>query len=107
MRKFRKYKGVIQELKQFSPDVILFHGCCAQAITEVSEFTRNNPNVVLYVDSHEDFNTAAKGFISREILHKIIIAIGYRRAPSNFRYWQLRQSVLSLYAIFMVYPKTY
>lgn len=70
MKKIRHYENVYGLIKEFSPDVILFHGVSAYELLNVVKYKKNNPNVKLYVDSHEDFNNSARNFISREFLHK-------------------------------------
>lgn len=71
MRKLRIYKNTLKYIKEFNPDVILFHGGAAYDIIEVAKYKEINPNVKIYVDCHEDFNNSARNFLSKEILHKI------------------------------------
>ena len=71
-RKLRCYKDLLSKIANFNPDVILFHGLCAEALFEVSKYKIEHPHVKLYADSHEDFYNSARGFLSKEILHKII-----------------------------------
>lgn len=69
--KVRSYRGVYRLLEQEKPDVILFHGVPAWELKTIVNYKLSNPNIKLYVDSHEDFNNSARGFISKNILHKI------------------------------------
>ena len=71
MKKIRTYPGVYQKLCEFRPDVIMFHGTCAWELLTVVRYKRKNPSVKLYVDSHEDFNNSARGFVSKNILHRL------------------------------------
>lgn len=71
MKKIRVYKNVLNEIKKFKPDVILFHGTCSYELLTVAKYKKSNPNVKLYVDSHEDFNNSARTFLSKNILHKL------------------------------------
>ena len=70
MRKIRSYKGVTKEIEKFSPDVILHHGVPAYELLTFARYKMKNPNIRLYVDSHEDFHNSARNFLSREILHR-------------------------------------
>ncbi len=69
--KIRKAKKLKQILETFKPDVILFHGTCGYELLTVTEYKKHNPNIKLYVDSHEDFNNSARTFLSKNILHKL------------------------------------
>jgi len=68
-RKFRAYPRLVSRLEEIGPDVIVFHGLCAYALLEVAGYARRNPDVVLYADSHEDFNNSARGWVSKWLLH--------------------------------------
>ena len=70
MRKLRMHPGVYEELEAFAPDVIVFHGACGWELRTVKRYVDANPAVRFWVDSHEDANNSARGFVSREILHK-------------------------------------
>lgn len=68
--KVRAVKGFYNIVENINPDVILFHGCCGWELLSVSKLKKNNPNIKLYVDSHEDFHNSATNFLSRVVLHK-------------------------------------
>lgn len=70
MTKLRLNAGVYASLEEFSPDTILFHGTCGWELRTCARYARRHPDVALYVDSHEDWNNSARGFISREFLHR-------------------------------------
>lgn len=82
-RKLRNYKDLLPKISNFNPDVILFHGLCAEALSEVAKYKMEHPNVRLYADSHEDFYNSARNFISKEFLHKIIYKSYLHRALSS------------------------
>ncbi len=69
--KFRKVDALYNMVEVIKPDVILFHGTCGYALKDVARYKKNNPNIKLYVDSHEDFNNSATNFLSRYILHNV------------------------------------
>ena len=68
-QKFRAYVGLNARLREIAPDVIVFHGLCSYALLEVAKYVRQNPQTVLYADSHEDFNNSARGPVSKWVLH--------------------------------------
>jgi len=68
--KARSYPGVYEHLSAFRPDAILFHGTCAWEVMTAARYARENPDVLFYIDSHEDHYNSARNFISREILHR-------------------------------------
>lgn len=70
MKKIRAYKDTIEHINIFKPDVILFHGTAAYDLINVAKYKASHPEVMLFVDSHGDFNNSAKSFLSREILHR-------------------------------------
>lgn len=81
--KIRSYKRLYKKMEEISPDVILFHGIAAADLNTVGKYIKRHPNVKLYVDSHEDFNNSARGFLSKNILHNLFYKrILYR----NLRY---------------------
>ena len=71
MKKVRHYKNVYKLVKEFAPDVILFHGTAGYELLNIAKYIKNNPKVKLYVDSHEDFHNSATNFISKNFLHRI------------------------------------
>lgn len=68
-KKFRAHPGVAEILQRFKPEVIVFHGLCGWELRTVARYKRENPQVRLYVDSHEDANNSAVGKLSK-ILHR-------------------------------------
>jgi 1,2-diacylglycerol 3-alpha-glucosyltransferase len=69
-RKLRIHPGVYDILADFAPDAMLFHGLCGWEIMTAARYKRANPRVIFYIDSHEDPNNSARGFVSREFLHR-------------------------------------
>ena len=56
-------------IADFRPDVILFHCACGAEIATAARYVRDNPEVKLYVDSHEDAYNSATNFLSKWGLH--------------------------------------
>lgn len=68
--KLRIHKGVYDLLVSLNPDAILFHGTTGWEMQSVARYKKDFPKVITYMDAHEYWGNSAKGFISREILHK-------------------------------------
>lgn len=69
MAKLRMHPGIYARIEAFRPDAILFHCACGWEIRTAARYVRANPNVKLYVDSHEDYVNSARGWISKWLLH--------------------------------------
>lgn len=70
-RKIRYYKGFEKTVLDFMPDVIMFHGTSSLDIITLKKIKKHNPEITIYLDSHEDFHNSARNFLSKYILHKI------------------------------------
>lgn len=70
MRKLRINAGVEAALETFRPDAILFHGTCGWELRTAARYVSRHPEVIFYIDSHEDWNNSARGAVSRELLHR-------------------------------------
>ncbi len=84
-QKLRIHTGVYNHIKDFSPDMMLFHGLCGREIITAARYTKDHPEVLFYIDSHEDWYNSARGFISREFLHKLYYRFYARRAAQQAR----------------------
>lgn len=82
-RKIRSYKSSLSYINEFQPDIIFFHGVAAFEILKIANYKANNPNIKLYVDSHQDFNNSARNFISKNILHRLFYKRTLKRALPN------------------------
>lgn len=69
MAKLRMHPGVYARIDAFRPDAILFHCACGWEIRTAARYVRANPNVRLYIDSHEDFVNSARSWVSKWLLH--------------------------------------
>lgn len=69
MKKLRMHPGLYNLLQKENPDVLFFHGLCGWELLTIRKFKKNNPNTIIYADSHEDWNNSARSFISKNILH--------------------------------------
>ncbi len=71
-RKIRSYPGLTSLLREYSPDLIFFHGLSAFCLVDVALYVRSHPECRLILDCHEDFNNSARFFVSRNFLHRLI-----------------------------------
>jgi 1,2-diacylglycerol 3-alpha-glucosyltransferase len=71
MKKLRMHPRVYALLESIEPDVILFHGLCGWELSTAAKYKKNNPEVRLFADSHEDANNSARSFISKNLLHRL------------------------------------
>lgn len=69
MAKLRIHSGVFDYIEKYSPDIIMFHSVCGWELLTIREYSKKHPEVIIYYDSHEDFNNSAKSFISKHFLH--------------------------------------
>lgn len=86
--KLRIHTGVLKLLVNFRPDAILFHGTCGWEVATAARYVKLHPEVLFYIDSHEDKYNSARSFFSREILHKLY----YRYCLS--RAWPVAKKIL-------------
>lgn len=71
MKKIRAYPNVMEELKSFNPDVIMFHGLASYELLTVSRYAKKNSKVKLYLDSHEEPQNSGTNLLSRYLLHRL------------------------------------
>lgn len=64
-KKIQKCRKLRNYLEQIKPEVILYHNCIGYEIMDVAEYIRNNHNVIMYCDTHQDFNNSSTNIISR------------------------------------------
>lgn len=72
MKKLRLYRKLIKGIKDFSPDIIFLHDCQFISIVSVAQYLKANVNTKLYVDSHTDFINSGRGWVSKNILHRVV-----------------------------------
>lgn len=85
MAKLRAYDGLMTMLETIRPDAIMFHGTCAWDVTTAARYVKEHPNVIFYVDSHEDRHNSARTFLSRELLHKLFYRYCLKKALPQIR----------------------
>lgn len=70
--KLRKYTNIYEEVSRFNPDIIFCHGIQFLDLKVIVKYVKRHNYVKLYVDCHSDFHNSAKGFLSKNILHRMI-----------------------------------
>lgn len=81
-RRLRLYRGVAELLERTEPDIIFVHGTQFLEALGVRRYVLRNPQVRLFMDNHADFNNSAGGWLSRNLLHKILWRFVTRRMDS-------------------------
>lgn len=71
LHKIKKHSGVFEILEQEKPDLIYVHDIHFN-LKEAVEYVKKNPKCKIIMDYHADFSNSANGWISLNILHKII-----------------------------------
>lgn len=71
LKKLRLYKGLNKKLISFKPDIIFLHDCQFLGIESIVSYAKKN-DVKIFIDSHTDFVNSARGWLSKNILHKVI-----------------------------------
>ena len=69
---FKRFYGFLQVLNSETPDIIFIHGCQFLDIDQVVKYLKKHHDVKVFVDNHADFSNSARGWVSKNILHKII-----------------------------------
>ena len=70
--KFKRYIGLYELLEQLSPDILFVHGCQFRDVSVIVKYLKKHPNIITYVDNHADYSNSAHGWLSRNVLHRII-----------------------------------
>lgn len=69
---FKIYRGVYKELERCKPDIIFVHNFQFLDIRYIIKYKKEHLRTTIYVDSHADFSNSARGFFSKNVLHKIL-----------------------------------
>lgn len=86
-KKLRIYRGLKQELSRVQPDILFLHDCQFLSIRAVADYARNT-GAIVYVDCHTDIINSARGFVSLNVLHRIIYRYCARLIePVTRRFW--------------------
>lgn len=72
LSKFQRYPELYTTLELEKPDVLFVHGCQFLDTELIVKYKKSHPQVKVYVDNHADFSNSATGWLSKNILHKVI-----------------------------------
>lgn len=72
VRKLRLVQGFWKLLNEFKPDVILHHGIGGLSLFQVAVYSKKNPRVRLFVDTHADSHNSSRNLVSSLIQHRLI-----------------------------------
>lgn len=64
-KKIQKARKIIQYINEIQPDSILYHGVCGFEMMDVARYVKSHPNVLFYMDSHEDFGNTARSRVAK------------------------------------------
>lgn len=70
--KFKMYRGLYENIKNESPNILFIHGIQFIDILSIVKYIKENPEVEVYVDNHADFSNSASNWISKNILHRFV-----------------------------------
>ena len=71
-KKWRAYQGVFKQIESFEPDIIFMHDVQFASVYSMARYARKFPEVEIYADGHTDLINSARGWVSKNILHRII-----------------------------------
>jgi Glycosyl transferases group 1 len=70
--KLRNTPELMALIKEFKPHSILYHGVIGWELRTLGRYKKIDPNVLIFIDSHEDFHNSGRTWISRNVQHKLI-----------------------------------
>lgn len=68
--KFKRYEGLYEAITGANPDCIFVHNISFIDVNDVVRYARENPDVRIYADNHNDFSNSGRNWISKNILQK-------------------------------------
>lgn len=72
LRKFQRYPDLMNVLNIEKPNIIFVHGCQFLDADVIVKYKKLNRDIKVYVDNHADFSNSASGWISKNMLHRIV-----------------------------------
>ena len=70
--RLKVYPALIRVVKKLKPDILFIHACQFLDILRLTRYLKKNPGIRVYVDNHADYSNSAKGWVSKNILHRVI-----------------------------------
>ena len=71
-KKLKRYVGTYEALEKADPEVLFIHGSQFMDVDVVVKYKKRHPELKIYVDNHADFRNSGKGFLSKNLMHKIV-----------------------------------
>lgn len=68
--KIRKVEGLMSIMREFAPNVVMFHGSAGREILTAAQYKKEHPETKLYADVHAISENSARNPLSAYILHK-------------------------------------
>ena len=79
LSKFKRYINLEQVLNELHPDVLFIHNAACLDIVKVVKYLKNHRSVKVFVDNHNDFSNSATNWISKNLLHKGLWRVMYKK----------------------------
>ena len=79
LSKFKRYINLEQVLNELHPDVLFIHNAAYLDIVKVVKYLKNHRSVKVFVDNHNDFSNSATNWISKNLLHKCLWRVMYKK----------------------------
>ena len=70
--RLKVYPTLIHVVREVKPDLLFIHACQFLDICRLACYLKKNPKIRVYVDNHADYSNSAKGWVSKNILHRVI-----------------------------------
>ncbi len=79
LSKFKRYINFEQVLNELHPDVLFIHNAAYLDIVKVVKYLKNHRSVKVFVDNHNDFSNSATNWISKNLLHRGLWRVMYKK----------------------------
>lgn len=70
--RLKLYPSLYRTVESEEPDILFIHDCQFLDVRVLAKYLRKHPKVRAYVDNHVDYSNGAHGWLSRNILHKML-----------------------------------
>lgn len=70
--RLKVYPSLYRTVEHEEPDILFIHDCQFLDVRVLAKYLRKHPNVKAFVDNHVDYSNGAHGWLSKNILHKIL-----------------------------------
>ena len=83
---FKRFKNILNEISNISPDILFIHGVQFVDVIKISDYAKKN-KVQLYFDNHADFSNSASSKLSLYLLHKLLWKYISKKVSSKTKYF--------------------